>query len=212
MKHPQYVWLSGWQESGGRMIIDLLRHGELEGGVKYRGLVDDPLTGAGRRSMDAVWQHLRGDVGRIIASPLSRCAAPASDWAGETDARLLIEERIAEMHYGDWEGLSAEEIQQGWPGMLERWRADPTGMRPPGGESPEALRERLSDFWQELTGDVSGEHVLIVAHSGSLRMLLAIVLGAPIAASRRFAMPYACWSRIIADAEGVRLEHHCREA
>ncbi len=193
------------------MIIDLLRHGELEGGVKYRGRVDDPLTVAGRRSMDAVWQQLRDDVCTIITSPLSRCASPAMDWAGESGARLRLEERIAEMHYGDWEGLSAKEIQQGWPGMLERWRADPTGMRAPGGESPEELRERLSDFLQELIGDVSDEHVLVVTHSGSLRMLLAIALGAPIAATRRFSMPYACWSRVIADADGVRLEYHCRE-
>jgi len=89
------------------MIIDLLRHGELEGGVKYRGRVDDPLTDTGRRSMDRVWQQLGGDVDTIIASPLLRCAEPARDWAGQAGARLIIEDRIAEMHYGAWEGLKA---------------------------------------------------------------------------------------------------------
>ena len=64
--------------------MDLLRHGALEGGVKYRGSVDDPLTSEGRQQMNTVWSRLDGGIDLIISSPLCRCAEPA--WVHEIAA------------------------------------------------------------------------------------------------------------------------------
>lgn len=179
------------------ITIDLLRHGALEGGIKYRGTVDDPLTPEGRQAMDQVWQQLAGDVDVIITSPLNRCAVPARAWAVESGKTCIIEPRLAEMDYGAWEGKSITTIKQEYPGMLERWRTDPTGMRPPGGESPEELRMRLTDWWAEASEQFDNSHILVVAHSGSLRMLIALLLGQPISYTRTMEMPYACLHRIV---------------
>jgi len=193
--------------AGGFVItVDLLRHGAPKGGVRYRGCVDDPLTPEGYRQMERVWRQVHDQVDMIIASPLQRCAIPAAQWASARGIPCLIEPRVAEMHYGHWEGKTAAQIRQQWPGMLERWRRDPTGMRPPGGESPEALRERLQQWWYACIEQYDGQHVLLVAHSGSLRMLLAIVLQAPIAMTRHIDMPYAGWSRVGATREYAWLE------
>jgi len=178
------------------LSVDLLRHGELVGGVRYRGTVDDPLTPHGRASMDRVWQRIAAEVDRIICSPLSRCAEPARAWAAARNIPYQLEPRLRELDYGAWEGLTAEQIRARWPGMLERWRHDPTGMCPPGGERPEALRARIVEWWQSVVARYDDARLLVIAHSGSLRMLLSIVLQAPIAATRRLPMPYACWSRI----------------
>ncbi|HXH65018.1 MAG TPA: histidine phosphatase family protein [Mariprofundaceae bacterium] len=178
------------------MRVDLLRHGALEGGVRYRGTVDDPLTAEGRAAMEAVWAQLAGDVDRIIASPLSRCAGPARAWAEQAGVPLVIEPNLSEMRYGDWEGLSADEIRARFPGMLERWRANPEGMRIPGAETVAELEARIAAFWEGMRAEGEGGRLLVVAHSGSLRMLIAHVLGAPVVTTRRLAMPYACWSRI----------------
>ncbi len=188
------------------VTVDLLRHGELEGGVRYRGCVDDPLTEEGCRQMDRVWQHVREDIDVIVSSPLQRCALPASRWAAARGIPCIIEPRVSEMHYGAWEGKTAAQIRRQWPGMLERWRRDPSGMRPPQGESPEELRQRLQQWWQSCIEVHAGKHVLLVAHSGSLRMLLALILQAPIAMTRRIEMPYACWSRAGATQEHAWLE------
>ncbi len=193
-------------------IVDLLRHGELQGGMKYRGRTDDPLTVAGRRGMDAVWQQLSGKVDAIACSPLGRCLEPARTWAAAAGLPLWADERLAEMHYGDWEGLTAEQIEDRYPGMLEAWRRDPTGMRPPGGESPEELRERLADWWRDVVDGGDFRHLLVVSHSGCQRMLLALALDAPVAATRRFSMPYACWSRIAAGEGAPVLDFHMRQA
>ncbi|RMH60970.1 MAG: histidine phosphatase family protein [Zetaproteobacteria bacterium] len=178
------------------LTLDLLRHGELVGGVRYRGTVDDPLTPNGRLQMERVWRHIADEIDIIVASPLARCAEPARAWAEARRIPYLLEPRLRELAYGDWEGLTAEQIEARWPGMLQRWRDDPSGMCPPGGERPEALQARIMEWWRSVTERFEDGRLLVVAHSGSLRMLLAIILQAPIATTRRLHMPYACWSRV----------------
>ena len=191
------------------MRVDLLRHGALEGGVKYRGSVDDALTEEGRAAMEAVWARLAGNIDRIVASPLRRCAEPARAWAARAGVALAIEPRVAEMRYGAWEGMSADEIRGRFPGMLEQWRANPEGMRIPGAETMDDLSARIADFWRDLCAEHAGGRILVVAHSGSLRMLIAHVLGAPIASTRRLSMPYACWSRIaVREGQASLVFHH----
>jgi len=190
------------------MQVDLLRHGALEGGIKYRGTVDDPLTADGRAVMDRIWAKLAGDVDRIIASPLSRCAVPARDWAAQASVPLAIDPRLAEMRYGVWEGLTGDEIRARYPGMLERWRANPEGMCIPEAETVAELRARVAAFWAELCAGADDERILLVAHSGSLRMLIAEALGAPIITTRRLAMPYGCWSHIAVHQDQASLVFH----
>jgi len=177
------------------MIVDLLRHGALQGGVKYRGRVEGNLTQEGRNQMEKVWQHIANDVDVIVASPLLRCAEPAQAWATEKGVGCIIDERMAEMHYGDWEDKTHDEIEAEFPSMLAQWRENPTGMRPPHGESPEELQARIADFWQDLCHQYEYKHVLVVGHSGSTRMLIAHIEKRPIAYTRQISMPYACWSR-----------------
>ncbi|PJA31522.1 MAG: cobalamin biosynthesis protein CobC [Zetaproteobacteria bacterium CG_4_9_14_3_um_filter_53_7] len=192
------------------LTMDLLRHGALEGGVKYRGRVNDPLTADGRQQMARVWSRLHGKIDLIICSPLSRCAEPSLAWAAEAGIECRIEPRVSEMFYGEWEGKTSAQIQQQYPGLLEQWRHNPEGMRPPGGESPEELRQRITDWWSETCITHQNRHLLLVAHSGSLRMLIAHILAAPIATTRNLEMPYGCWSRIFHEHQRNTLQFHNR--
>jgi len=179
------------------LTIDILRHGALQGGKKYRGQIEAALTPEGREAMNQIWHPLSKQVTCIITSPLSRCAEAASDWAAQTNIPCIIEPRIAEMYYGDWEDKTVEHIEQISPGMLQQWRKDPTGMRPPGGgESPEELQLRISEWWQETCATVTDQHILVVGHSGSMRMLITHALNQPISATRKIDMHYACWKRL----------------
>lgn len=180
------------------MKVDLLRHGELVGGIKYRGQkVDDPLTENGRQQMDAVWEQLKSEVDLIITSPLSRCAQPAKAWAAEAGIPCIEEPRILELAYGEWDGLTKDEIRARYPGMLEQWRANPEGMVIPGAETMAQLQERIADLWDDCVADYAGKHLMVVAHSGSLRALITHVLAAPVATMRRMSFPYASWSRVV---------------
>ena len=191
------------------LTIDFLRHGALEGGIKYRGCLDDKLTPQGEDAMTKVWQDVNQHVTQIISSPLSRCANLAESWAVEQGVDCMLDKRIQELSYGDWEGLTAAEIEQEYPNQLQAWRADPTHLSPPNGEPMQTFAARVSDFWQALVLQ-QDEHVLIVAHSGSIRLLLANALNAPIQTTRHLAMPYACWSRVQIKEKQAQLIFHAR--
>jgi len=191
--------------------MDILRHGALEGGVKYRGSVDDPLTADGRHNMDLVWQQIAKDIDLIITSPLTRCAQPAQAWAKAAHITAVVDPRVTEIHYGEWEGKSIPQIQTEYPGLPEKWRENPEGRRPPGGESPEEHLARLKDWWLETCNKHDGKHLLLITHSGSMRMLIAHMLDAPIASTRHMAMPYSCWSRISHNKGDSQLLFHNRE-
>jgi len=193
------------------ITIDLLRHGELEGGVKYRGQIDDPLTRAGRADMNRVWQQLEGHVDLIISSPMSRCLQPATEWAKSSGVECLADPRIAEMHYGEWEGLTSDEIKARYPGVLEQWRADPESVVVPGGESIHQLKKRIAEFWTDICEKHDRRDLLVVAHSGSIRMLIAHALSAPIVSTRHMQMPYSCWSRVSSHNGSNQLLFHNRE-
>ncbi len=192
------------------LTIDLLRHGALQGGVKYRGTLDEALTPAGRKAMNDVWQQLQDEVDTIICSPLSRCAEPASSWATQAGISCVVEPAIQELSYGDWEGLTAEQIEYAYPGMLQAWRQDPTSMTPPNGESMLDFAKRTQVFLHHLIQEYEQGHVLLVAHSGSIRMLIAHALQAPIVSTRHLSMPYACWSRLSVDNGHISLQFHAK--
>ncbi len=176
--------------------IDLLRHGALSGGVRYRGTTEAELTSAGRAAMDAVWNKLAESIDVILCSPLGRCRIPAMEWSAGSGVCCEVVDDFREMHYGEWEGLSPDEIEHRFPGMLARWRVNPAGMSIPGAESVEAFSARVVAAWDAMLETHAGRRLLLVGHSGTLRMILAHVLGAPLSATRRFAVPYAAWSRI----------------
>lgn len=192
-------------------VVDVLRHGALEGGVRYRGGVEARLTPEGRAAMDAVWERLRDEVEVIVSSPLSRCLAPARDWAKTSGKPLVVEPDFRELAYGEWEGCTHEEIEARFPGMLAAWRRDPSALTIPGAETWAGFAGRVAGAWRRLLEAHEGRHVLLVAHSGTLRALLAMALEAPAASARRLDVPYACWSRLShADGNSVLIWHNRR--
>ncbi len=191
-----------------RTVIDLLRHGEPEGGVLIRGWQDDPLSETGWRQMrEAVagaspWQ-------RIIASPLVRCSAFADELGGRLGIPVSREERLRELGFGAWEGRDPAELYREDPRAVEGFWADPTANPPPDGEPFDRFRERVTGALAEIAASHRGEHLLLVIHGGVIRMLVAHVLGMPDANLFRIEVPYAAASRIQVEAGTARLSFHC---
>lgn len=108
----------------------------------------------------------------LLSSPLLRCRALANAIAEQRDeAAPATDGRLAEMHFGDWEGLSWEAVPRA---DLDAWAADPTGFRPPGGESFEDLIARVDACLRAL----DRPHVLIT-HGGVVRASAALAGMAP---------------------------------
>lgn len=184
-----------------RTLVDLIRHGEPEGGSRYRGRQDDPLSPHGWRQMEASlgeqcpWQL-------VVASPLSRCRAFAeslSEWHG---LPLEVDERLVEISFGAWEGLTADQVEQAYPGALRRFYADPAAHPPLGGEALEAFRQRVADARQALEQRHGGKHLLVVCHAGVIRSWLALCLDLPWHSVFRIKVAHAAVSRVQCDRYG----------
>lgn len=155
--------------------FDLLRHGDT-GQRSYRGQLDDPLTPAG-------WAQLRSAVAgqrwhRIVSSPLSRCAAFAQELAATLDVPLQLDARLAEYHFGHWQGVPIETLAEAHGEALGRFWADPVSNPPPGAETFHDFAARLSQALDAARG-AADERVLVVTHGGAIRLLRCLVEGRP---------------------------------
>jgi alpha-ribazole phosphatase len=108
----------------------------------------------------------------IWTSPARRCRGPAGGIADALSIPLIADPRLLELDFGVWEGKPWDEIPRT---ELDRWAADPLTFRAPGGESGEALIARVSDFFAGLSQDC-----VVVSHGGPLRVLSALLRGAPV--------------------------------
>lgn len=167
--------------------VELLRHGETEGGVRYRGTLDDPLTPVGWEQMWTAVADVRCDI--VVSSPLSRCADFARAFAQRHALPLHIDERLREMDFGKWEGRTAAGLMQSEPdALMDFWR-DPWSNSPPGGEALRHLQSRVLEALQDITAQ--RRPALVVTHGGPIRMLLCRMLQHPPEQILELSVPHA---------------------
>lgn len=154
--------------------IYLLRHGEAEGGRRYRGKTDDPLTVAGWEQM---WRSVRNlpRLERLVASPLARCSDFARALAECDSVPLRLDARLQEIDFGAWEGRTAADIMETEPAAFANFWQDPWRHGPPGAEPLETMQARVLAAWREITAQ--RRTMLVVTHGGPIRVILAHVLG-----------------------------------
>lgn len=183
--------------------IDLIRHGEPVGGRKYRGQTDDPLSEKGYQQMwEAVGDY--HDWQQIVTSPLSRCQAFAQLLHEKWQIPLKQEARLKEVEFGVWEGQTPQQLKENNPEILLNFKLDPIGNRPEGAETLEAFYARVAQAWDNLLQEFYGQHVLVVCHAGVIRMVLAHVLGIPLANIYRIQVASAAVSRVAIEGQGAR--------
>ena len=176
-------------------IIDLLRHGEAAGGARLRGRrTDDALTATGRAELDHVASRQHWDV--VATSPLVRCHAFADELARARQARLVVDERLCEYDFGDWDGRPFDELWAQCGDALATFFGDPDRAPPPGGERAAAFRARIRGAWDSLLEHAAGGRVLVLGHGGVLRQFVADTLGVPGNPHAALEWPHAAMSRI----------------
>jgi broad specificity phosphatase PhoE len=191
-------------------LLDFIRHGEPEGGSRYRGsTVDDPLSSRGWRQMrQAIGSTCRWDL--VISSPLQRCLAFARELAACHDLPVEVERDFREVGFGCWEGLNRRQVREmDEEGFLAFYR-DPVHCRPEGAEDLLQFGLRVATAFERATTRHAGRHILVVAHAGVIRAVLGHVLQAPAEAWYRVQVDNAGISRFAREAGDNRLLFHNR--
>ena len=188
-----------------KITLDLIRHGEPEGGVRYRGSIDDPLSEQGWRQMryataQALASGTRWDA--VISSPMQRCQAFASELAADQGLPLTVLTDLRELCFGELEGLTPQQAWNQHPELLQRLWDDPEQHTPPGGELFTAFSSRVGASFDQVLHAPPGDHILVVVHGGVIRSALSHFIHLTPRDSFRVDVPYAGMTRLKIYLEG----------
>ena len=169
--------------------IWLIRHGETAWSLSgaHTGLTDLPLTPAGEARAAKIAGSLAGQsFALVLTSPLQR-ARRTCELAG-FGAVAEIEPNLVEWNYGDYEGLTTDQIRRDRPG----WTVFGDGV--PGGETVEQVAVRAQAVIDRALA-VDG-NVALFAHGHILRIMASVWLGLEPHSARFFALSTAAISRL----------------
>jgi broad specificity phosphatase PhoE len=171
--------------------VILVRHGVTSWNLagRYQGRADPCLCEAGlleARSAGAALRHT--GAGLLLTSPLERARATAEvirHSLGPISCR--VDERLIELGFGEWEGLTQAEVKRSSPALLRQWKSAPHSVRFPGGESLEDGRRRLEDFLRHppWAGNADSPPVIAVTHTGPIRLASLWAEAIPLARYRQ---------------------------
>ena len=164
-----------------------IRHGETLWNVEGRlqGQQDIPMNGRGRDQASAVGRALRDWRGpelaglNFIASPLGRTMETlrlARAAIGLAPSPFGADERLKELTFGSWEGLTWDEVKAADPLSAKAREADKWNFVPPDGESYEMLAARVLPWLQSIEAET-----VVASHGGVARVLMAMIAGVPMA-------------------------------
>lgn len=162
-----------------------IRHGETDWNreARLQGQRDIPLNDLGRDQARKVSRHVCDVVGGLenlrrlpfLCSPLGRTRETMELLREELalpTGQYRLDDRLKELSFGDWEGLTWKELRRINPSAAAEREADKWGFAPPGGESYAMLSRRVGAWLAEIT-----EECVVVAHGGVARTLLVLRAG-----------------------------------
>lgn len=153
---------------------------------------DLPLTQDGAEEARLLAIRLGGFAPELVLSSDARRAAQTAEVISrETGAPVQITPSLREMNFGDWAGRAYADIVAADPALAD-WFTRPDDAPPPNGEPAAAAASRVLQTLRETAEERTG-HVVIVGHSGSLRLAVAEALG----------MPHGAWWRLRLDCASI---------
>lgn len=166
------------------VTLYFVRHGETDWNFERRlqGQTDTLLNETGR----AQARHNGETLARVlsqpagfdfVASPLRRTAETMEivrDAIGLERQGARYDDRLREINFGHWEGLSWHELPQADPVELAARQRDSYNWRPRGGESYADLSDRIAGWLATVERDA-----VVVSHGGVSRVLRGLVVGIP---------------------------------
>ena len=196
--------------AGPRRIV-LLRHGRTghnAAGV-IQGQLDVDLDEVGRAQAAAAAEVLAATAPAVVvSSDLARARDTAAAVVALTGGTLRLDARLRELHLGLWQGLTSEQARERFPDEHAAWQ---TGTDVPrgGGETYGQAGERAVACLRECLDEVPpGGTLLAVTHGGTARAAVAAMLELGDASWRLAPLGNTCWSVLVEDVRGWRLERH----
>jgi phosphoserine phosphatase len=164
----------------------LVRHGETEWNreTRFQGQIDVPLNENGKLQGQKAGVFLQDvEIDFAVSSTMMRPKETAEIILQHHEGvELELQADLREISHGLWEGKLEKEIEQEFPGELQRWRTAPGTVQMPEGENLQQVWERGVAVWQSIVQRASANELrtgLVVAHDATNKALLCHILGLP---------------------------------
>lgn len=197
------------------MHLYFVRHGETLLNAKgvYYGATDTPLNARGAAQAAAVGQRLSGiSWDKVYISNKLRTRQTAQAIVGDALMPRLNEvPALAELDFGQWEGLDHGAVCRQFPEDYKRWCDDWLGAAPTGGENFYEFWARVKTAFERIVEECLGgsalpdfeaetaahrdKNILICAHNGTLRVIFAVMCGLGPEGTWHFNFEQDTWSR-----------------
>lgn len=168
----------------GKFRIDLVRHGESQYSHTLRGHLDDELTAKGWQQMQSTIEQVTDQTWDVIVtSSLKRCACFAEQLAKTTQLPLLLNHDLKEMYFGEWEGVSTQQIYETSPELLTNFWQKPSQYCPPQAETLMQFQTRILKGFQDLLLEMrkqNWQRALVVTHGGVIKLLSCLAQQQPL--------------------------------
>ena len=160
--------------------IILTRHGETDWNLNevFRGRIDVELNETGVRQAELLGRHLSDvKIDFIYSSPLKRALKTAEAIAGYQALDVNIVQGLIDFDYGEWQGLSHQEVKDRYQELYAEWLRRPERVRMPAGESLEDVRKRAMTVVHDIMGIYHEGRVVLVSHRVVNKVLICSLLG-----------------------------------
>ncbi len=158
----------------------LVRHGitEFNSTRRFNGYSDIEMNAVGYRQVERLRDRLANEkIDAVYSSDLKRALVTAEVISSNHKVDIVTCPELREINYGDVEGLTFGEISRLYPEVAELITNFSSQLKFPGGESFKGFVERTSKFVDRLEKHAQSETILIVSHSGPLKVLVCHLLG-----------------------------------
>ncbi|RTL35225.1 MAG: histidine phosphatase family protein [Burkholderiales bacterium] len=197
-----------------RLVV--IRHGETlwNRETRIQGHIDIPLSPLGLAQAERLAQALADEpLTAVYASDLSRARMTAQAVAAVHGLPVHEDPGLRERAFGRFEGLTWQQIDQGFPGDADRWRRREPDFEVGGGESLIQFNRRCLDAMQRAAGAHRGGCIALVAHGGVLDCFYRAATRVALDAPRSWQLGNATINRLLATPQGLTLvgwndDHH----
>jgi len=167
----------------------LIRHGLTEWNIhnRFQGSSDIPLCSEGIRQAQKLAERLKNiKFSSIYASDLSRAYETAKIIAQFHNIQVKKIPELREISFGEWEGLTKDEILQLKTYDFLAWKSSPHKVEFPGDGSLKKVQQRIEAGLKEIIENNMGEDIVLVSHGGSLKIAIITLLGLDLSFYNKF--------------------------
>jgi alpha-ribazole phosphatase len=172
-----------------------IRHAETEMAGRFCGHSDPELNAQGRMQLTSLAHAVSTEpIDIVYSSDLRRASSTAQAIAAVREIPQVVRPALREIDFGQWEGLSWEQIEQMDPEYARKWMARYPHFPAPSGESFQAFEARVLEEVKFLLDGNRGP-IAVVTHGGVLRVVLQHLCGRSDAEAWQQTRAYCCIAR-----------------